>query len=176
MTILDHISEAPPVIIAPPDEWTPVPDNLRVRVRTSSGMSFVTCHHPALEDAINAGQVEVCFRIKNSRYPDPGNRYWWRRTPPDLFPKAAQAASAAVITVILTITLIISAPPSRAEEAVMPLQLQLIGYEDSKRVCCFAAAENGWCWKMAPHLFHYAGTVYDDRAAPVPPGVQPCAQ
>lgn len=71
--------------INPPIDWQPMPREAREIVRregVSVGIGQFTAEY---QDAIDAGDIEVEFRVKNSRYPDSGNRFWWRRKQKTLF-------------------------------------------------------------------------------------------
>jgi hypothetical protein len=72
--------------IRPPQEWEPLPAAYLERYfREGSAVSHVRFAAP-VQQMIYAGEIEVEFRVKDSRGPDARNQWWWRRkTQQDLF-------------------------------------------------------------------------------------------
>jgi hypothetical protein len=68
-------------------EWEMMPREAEVMVRTPHlSIPYIKRFNPELLAAIERGEVETEYRVKNSRYPDPRNRFWWRLKPqPELF-------------------------------------------------------------------------------------------
>ncbi|MBE2190551.1 MAG: hypothetical protein IAE63_00040 [Alphaproteobacteria bacterium] len=71
-----------------PNDWEPMPRELREWYFTGKH-SLVLMRNTRfvreVQDMIDSGEIEIEFRVKNHRYPDPNNRYWWRRRQADLF-------------------------------------------------------------------------------------------
>lgn len=69
-------------IFHPPVNWEPMPRSAReafYREPTSyRGRLYDTRFIPPIQSAIDRGEIEVKFVIKNHRYPDPRNQYYWR--------------------------------------------------------------------------------------------------
>lgn len=72
-------------IITPPQNWEPVPREYRewywVDATPEISKHRATRFIQPVRDAIDRGEIEVKFVVKNNRYPDPKNRYHWRKKP-----------------------------------------------------------------------------------------------
>ncbi|MFN3827829.1 MAG: hypothetical protein ACK4NR_09425 [Micavibrio sp.] len=77
-------------ILPPPADWQPLPRHYRqwytrpptsYRMMPMRDMRFI----PEVQELLDRGEIEVKFVIKNHRYPDPKNQYYWRVRQPELF-------------------------------------------------------------------------------------------
>lgn len=65
--------------ITPPAEWEPMPKQFKELYWQKGCSVMLSRFVQPVQEMLDEGIIQIEFRIKNSRYPDPRNQYWWRR-------------------------------------------------------------------------------------------------
>jgi hypothetical protein len=78
--------------------------------------------------------------------------------------------------ILITIFLMVwPVAEAQAASVDIPVSVQIIGYTDSKRICCLSSDSHDWCSPMVPHLWFLNDMIFDDRTEFVPQKAMRCA-